>query len=213
MAFSIGLVINFIINNWKAKRTDYSDHYERLAQNQRERLEKQRPTERSCECWQTETFWEFLEPIAQKANGSFFNFISLLKDRCIRREKTFIIELDNTFISLIKPHANQPNQNIAKRLFPQDEWYFLTYMTFLMSKGEQRFNWLATYPHDLFKDSIVLDADLSISGVCGHSWFKQHDELIPHQNCITLPEHALWNDKKFLSEQPEMFAALQRLID
>jgi hypothetical protein len=205
---SIGLIINFIIINRKPKRQDYSEHYERLAKRHIQRLEESRAKDRPCDVWSEEYFWSLINPIAEKANGSFFNFVSLLKDRTVRKDAGYIIALDNTFLTLIKPHANALNQNIAKRLFPEDEWYFLTYMTFLMSKGEQRFHWLASYPHDLFKESFEINADISISGICGHSWYYQFKEFIPEQSCIQLPEHALWNDEQFTTHEPEIFRIL-----
>ena len=134
-----------------------------------------------------------------------------MKDKTIRKDATHILALDNTFLSLIVPHSTALNQNIAKRLFPEDDWYFLTYMTFLMSKGEQRFNWLASYPHDLFKNSFELNADISISGICGHSWYYQFKELIPKNSCIHLPEHVLWNDERFEKESPEIYQVLNQL--
>jgi hypothetical protein len=208
LALSVGLIINYIIINRKPKRQDYSEHYERLAKRHIERLEEQREKERPCDEWTEEEFWAFINPIAERANGSFFNFVSLLKDRSVRKEKQFLLELDNTFLALSKPHATQLNQNIAKRLFPNDDWYFLTYMTFLMCKGEQRFNWLASYPHDLFKHSFEVNADISISGICGHAWYKQFREFIPAQCCIDLPDHALWNDERWQQEKPELFKLL-----
>ena len=211
LAFTIGLVINYIIINRKPKRTDYSGFYEGLNERRIKRLEEERPDTRECATWTDEELWEFINPLIERSKDNYFNFISLVKDRLIRQEPEFILTLDNTFLKLLEPHCNELNFNIAKRIFPEDDWFFLLYMSFLISKGEQRFNWLATYPHDLFKQGFEINSNLSISGACGYSYFRQLDKLIPNQTCFLQKEPILWNDDVFKSKEPELFNLLQRV--
>jgi hypothetical protein len=209
---SIGLIINYIIFNRKPKRTDYSDFYAGLAERQIKRLEEQRPETRPCDTLEEITFWEVLNPLIERSQGNFFNFISLVKDRLIRKDPEYIVQFDNTFLKLIEPHYSSLNYSLSKRLFPEDEWHFLTYMSFLISKGEQRFKWLATYPTDVFKSSFEINAELSISGVCGHCYYYRTTSFIPGQKCFLQEEPMLWNDKLFQQNQVEIYNYLQQIV-
>lgn len=208
---SLGLIINFIIINRKPKRTNYQDFYEGLSERRFNRLEAQREQNRTDESLPTPVFWEIITPLAGRANGNYFNFISLVKDKLIRKEPYDILIFDNTFLKICEAYQNELNYTIAKRLFPEDDWFYLLYISFLMSKGEQKFNWLTTYPADLFKNGFEIKSDLSISGACGYCFFKQTEQLMPLQHHFLLEEPVLWSDDILRQREPEIYRNLQHV--
>lgn len=201
------MVINFIMINRKPTRANYLESSERKFK----RLEAQRERNRTNECLPTPIFWEFIAPLADRANGNYFNFISLVKDKLIRKEPHDILIFDNTFLKLCEAYQNELNYTIAKRLFPEDDWFYLLYISFLMSKGEQKFNWLTTYPADLFKNGFEIQSDLSISGACGYCFFKQKEQLIPLQNHFLQEEPVLWSNDILRQREPEIYRYLQHV--
>lgn len=210
IALSIGLIINFILINRSPKRTNYNDFYQDLRARSLNRLKEQRPKTRDCTLLSQIEFWNILNPLITRSKGSYFNFISLLKDALIRKDPEFLIQFDNTFLAIIEPYCDSVNFTIAKRLFPEDEWFFLLYMSFLISRGEQRFNWLATYPDELFNNGFEVNSDLSISGVCGHCYYFSTHAFMPGQNCFLQEEPKLLSNDEFMQLKPTIFQILSQ---